>query len=266
MDILRRALAPISTEAWQLIDATAKDALSTNLSARKFVDFDGPHGLAYAAVPQGRLNVVQETTSKTLGYGVHKVQPLAETRLYFDLPLWELDNIARGAKDIDLDPLLEACRTVAGFEDAAVFSGLEPAGITGLHTVVAGRQIPLRLDADAIIDAVGAAQGQLLKAGVAGGYNLVVNLALLKFLAHPVAGGTLRTLIEAQIGGRVLYSAAVKDALLVAARGGDAVLTVGQDLAIGYHTQTSSAVTLFLTESFTFRVITPEAVVGFVLS
>lgn len=265
MDILRKDLAPIGAEAWHLIEQTAAETLRTQLSARRFVDFDGPRGLAYAAVPLGRLEVVQETTAKTLGYGVHQVLPLAETRLYFDLPLWELDNIARGAKDIALDPLLEACRTIAAFEEAAVFDGLEAAGIRGLHQIVAGQQIALRKEAGAVIDAVGQAQARLTSAGISGVSHLIVNSDLLRFLSHPVAGVPLRSLIESQIGGQVIYSATVKDALLVAARGGDFTLTVGQDLAVGYHAHTSAAVTLFLTESFTFRALTPEALVGFTL-
>jgi uncharacterized linocin/CFP29 family protein len=58
----------------------------------------------------------------------------------------------------------------------------------------------------------------------------------------------------------------VKDALLVASRGGDVELTVGQDFAIGYHSRTVAEISLFLTESFTFRVITPEALVGLTLA
>jgi uncharacterized linocin/CFP29 family protein len=86
-----------------------------------------------------------------------------------------------------------------------------------------------------------------------------------KFLARSTPGGTLRTLLEQQLGGKVIYSGAVKGALLAAARGGDLELTVGQDFAIGYHHHTSEEVHLFMTDSFTFRVITPEALVGFEL-
>lgn len=265
MDILRKELAPIGAEAWHLIESTAAGVLRTQLSARRFVDFDGPRGLACAAVPLGRLTVVQETTAKTLGYGVHKVLPLTEARLFFELPRWELDNIARGAKDIALDPLIAACRTVAAFEEAAVYDGLDAAGITGLHQAVGGQQIALRKEAGAVIDAIGLAQSRLTTAGIGGASHLIVNSDLLRFLSHPIAGVPLRTLIENQIGGQVMYSGAVKDALLVSARGGDFTLTVGQDLAVGYHTHTSSAVTLFLTESFTFRLVTPEALVGFTL-
>jgi uncharacterized linocin/CFP29 family protein len=52
----------------------------------------------------------------------------------------------------------------------------------------------------------------------------------------------------------------------VANRGGDLELTVGQDFAIGYHSHSANEISLFVTESFTFRVIAPEAIIGFKLS
>jgi uncharacterized linocin/CFP29 family protein len=86
---------------------------------------------------------------------------------------------------------------------------------------------------------------------------------LWEFLAHCVPGGTLRSTIESEIGGRVIRAESLKDALLVSNRGGDVELTVGQDFAIGYHGHTTTEISLYITESFTFRVIEPEAVVGF---
>ena len=41
----------------------------------------------------------------------------------------------------------------------------------------------------------------------------------------------------------------------------DFVLTLGQDLSLGYEVQEGSAVRLYFTESFTFRVLEPQAVV-----
>jgi uncharacterized linocin/CFP29 family protein len=44
-------------------------------------------------------------------------------------------------------------------------------------------------------------------------------------------------------------------------RGGDFELTVGQDFSVGYLASDETAVQLYLEESFTFRVATPEAAV-----
>jgi uncharacterized linocin/CFP29 family protein len=49
--------------------------------------------------------------------------------------------------------------------------------------------------------------------------------------------------------------------VVVSQRGGDFELTVGEDFSIGYRTSDSTSVTLYLEESLTFRVNTPEAAV-----
>ena len=55
MNFLRRELAPIGDLGWSAIDAMAKDVLAANLSARRFVDVDGPHGIGHAAVVLGQI-------------------------------------------------------------------------------------------------------------------------------------------------------------------------------------------------------------------
>jgi uncharacterized linocin/CFP29 family protein len=45
-------------------------------------------------------------------------------------------------------------------------------------------------------------------------------------------------------------------------RGGDFLFESGQDLSIGYESHDSDQVNLYIEESFTFRVATPEAAVA----
>ncbi len=49
--------------------------------------------------------------------------------------------------------------------------------------------------------------------------------------------------------------------VLLSVRRGDFALTVGQDLSIGYAFHEKHKVELYLTESFTFRVLEPAAAV-----
>jgi uncharacterized linocin/CFP29 family protein len=263
MNFLRRELAPISLQGWNEIDSVAKKALAANLSVRKFVDVNGPHGLDYASVPVGRLTIPEKQEGAAVRYGVHQVLPLIETRSAFSLPIWELDNIERGAKDLDLDAVINSSREIAAFEERAIYNGFAPGTIIGLEQSVKSQRIQISLDINAVVDAVSKAQEQMQKDGVSGPANLVVSPTLWGFLARCIPGGTLRSTIEGEIGGHVIYAEFLKDALLVSNRGGDAELTVGQDFAIGYHSHTADEISLFITESFTFRVLAPEALVGF---
>ncbi len=98
MDILRRAASLITPEAWAELDGQAKKVLTANLSARKFVDVEGPKGWSYSAHPTGRLDVAQKQPKDGVQFGVNRVLPLVEARHTFDMDIWELDNISRGAK------------------------------------------------------------------------------------------------------------------------------------------------------------------------
>ena len=59
-----------------------------------------------------------------------------------------------------------------------------------------------------------------------------------------------------------MRAAAIEGGVLLSVRGGDYELTVGQDLSVGYAAHDRETVELFLTESFTFRVLEPKAAVA----
>ena len=63
------------------------------------------------------------------------------------------------------------------------------------------------------------------------------------------------------LGGQILRAPGLEGALVLSQRGGDFVLDVGQDLAIGYSDHDADTVSLYLEESFTFRVTEPDAAV-----
>jgi uncharacterized linocin/CFP29 family protein len=75
-------------------------------------------------------------------------------------------------------------------------------------------------------------------------------------------GYPLRKRIERSlIDGPFVWAPALTGAVLMSTRGGDFELTVGQDLSIGYAYHEKHQVELYLTESFTFRVLEPKAAV-----
>ena len=54
----------------------------------------------------------------------------------------------------------------------------------------------------------------------------------------------------------------MQGAVVVSQRGGDFLFESGEDLAVGYDSHDADAVDLYIVESFTFRVATPEAAVA----
>jgi uncharacterized linocin/CFP29 family protein len=261
MGLLRQHIAPLAPEAWDEVETTVRDVLRARLSARRVVDVSGPHGLDTAAVGLGRLEVPRAKTKGTVGYGVHRVQPLVEVRAGFDLDLWELDNLARGARDVELGPAEQAARDLADFEDSAVFNGFEPGGITGLLSLTANEPQKLDLEIQSFTGAVSTALLQLKDQAVGGPYALVLGPEASRWLDSQACGYPLRRQIAGIFDGDIIYSPVCEGGLLISLRGGDFELTLGQDLALGYDAHGDEKVKLFITESFTFRVIEPAAAV-----
>ncbi len=260
MDILKRALAPITDEAWQQIEETAAHVLKTSLSGRKFVDVDGPKGWEYAAVPLGRL-YMPDNQGKEGGvdYGTRMVQPLVEARVLFELDIWEIDNASRGALDINLDSMEEAARKIALFEERAIYEGFESGQIRGLMKSSKHEKITFPGDVRNILAAVSGGITRLAQAGINGPYRLVAGNQLWSEIASHAECYPLRKHLERMLESEVILNPLLNHTLLVSIRGGDMRLTLGSDLAIGFNWADAKKVHLFFTESFTFQIIEPKA-------
>src|SRR5689334_16507126 len=109
MNHLLRAQAPISDDAWKLIDAEARDRLVPGLAARRLVDFVGPLGWEYSATNLGRVEEVAASADR-LEARRRRVLPLVELRAPFTVSREELRAGDRGADDVDFDDLDVAAR------------------------------------------------------------------------------------------------------------------------------------------------------------
>lgn len=262
MDILRKSLAPISDAAWAEINDTAKDVLSSVLSARRFLDVEGPKGWNFAALSTGRIQVPAGQKGP-VKYGIHQVLPLVEARIPFELNIWELDNVARGAEDIDLGPLEEAAREIARFEENIIYEGFKPGGFAGLKNSSAYDAVEFPEEGDEIIGAVSLALSKLKAASIEGPYSLVLHTERWQKVNAYVRGYPLRKQLEGLLGGSIIMAPYIKDSYLVSERGGDLKMVIGQDLSIGYESHSSKTVQLYFTESFTAQVIEPAAIIVF---
>ena len=261
MNLLRRSLAPVPDAAWQKLDADARDALKEHLTARRVVDFDGPHGPHLAALNLGTLAPVELGPGITAG--LRQVQPLFEVRVPFVLSRRALDDAARGAPDFDTSAAVEAARTLALIEDRAVFHGLAAAAIRGLGEVSPHPVLPLGEDSLGFADVITRGLMALDDAGVSGPYALLLGSVPYRRLAGISAAYPPLRHLTNLISGPVLRAPSLDGGLLLSQRGEDFRLTVGQDVAIGYRRDDGERIELFFLESFTFLVLNSEAVVRF---
>jgi uncharacterized linocin/CFP29 family protein len=262
MDLLKRQLAPITPEAWEQVDTEARRVLTLHLAARKLVDFSGPHGWKVGGVNTGRLKPIHKGPVPEVQHALRDMQPLIELRSPFAMSIIELDYAARGADDLDLDPVIAAAERMALAEDTAVFSGFADAHIKGI--IEASPHAPIEVKATLEWPrAVVQAKAVLRASGMNGPYALALGpKAYAELTADSEDGYPLRRRIESNLDGPLVWAPALlSGALLLTTRGGDYEITVGQDLSVGYSVHDREKVELYLTESFTFRVLEDKAAI-----
>lgn len=264
MNNLHRQLAPISDGAWAQIEEEALRTLKRHLAARRVVDVVGPKGVDFSAVGTGHLKPISGP-----GDGIQAAQrdvkALVELRVPFEVSRQAIDDVERGATDSDWSPIKEAARKIAFAEDRSIFDGYAAAGIQGIRQGSSNAVVTLPASVKGYPDAVARAVSELRLAGCNGPYALVLGAD-----AYAAANGgsddgyPVFHHIERVVDGGIIWAPAIEGGFVLTTRGGDFELDIGQDISIGYLSHSSTAVELYLQETFTFRQLTAEAAVALV--
>lgn len=263
MDMLKKSLAPITDEAWKMINDQARRILSSRLTARKFVDVDGPKGWDFSAVNRGRLDIPKNSKVDDVEFGVRRVLPLVEFRSPFSLNIWELDNAVRGAADVDLSEMEDAANQATAFEEKAIYYGFEKGEIPGLIGSSSLDKMSCPTDAEGVLQCIPEAISKLKEASIEGPYHLVVNPTEWREITSYARGYPMKRQIKDNLDAELIFCPNIDNMFLVTSRGGDYKLTLGVDISIGYDHHDKDNVRLYFTESFTFQVLEPSAVVVF---
>jgi uncharacterized linocin/CFP29 family protein len=266
MDHLRRELAPVSEQAWELIEEEASRTLKNFLAARPFVDVTGPLGWGKSTVSRGRVRPAVPSPAEHVVADLREVQPLVELRTPFELARDELDAADRGAPDPDLQPVVDAARRAALAEDGAIFHGYEAGGIAGITPSSPHAPLEISDDYDDYPGIVARAVAKLRTAGVGGPYGIALGNTCYTGVIETTEHGGYPVLehIRTILGGPIAWAPGVNGAVVLSLRGGDYELVSGQDFSIGYRTHDETTVELYVEESFTFVVRDDRAAVALV--
>jgi len=261
MNNLHRELAPISTEGWADLEAEARRTFTRHVAGRRAVDVIGPSDEKLAAIGTGHVHTLDSPADGVRALG-REVQPLAEFRVPFVVDRHAVDDVARGAKDVDWQSVKDAAKRIAFVEDRAIFDGFSAAGIRGIRASSSNRVVPLPAEIREYPTAVSQALTALRLAGVGGPYGLLLSADAFTAVAesadhgYPILEHIVRVLgAESEI----IWAPAIDGAFLLSARGGDYELHLGQDLSIGYLSHDANSIELYFQESMTFLVLTGEA-------
>lgn len=256
---LHRWLAPVTEAAWSEIAEEASRTFRRNVAGRRVVDVTGPLGVEAAAANTGH-QVEIDAPHEGIRSRLREVAPLVELRVPFTLDRHAVDDVLRGAKDSDWQPVKDAATVLARAEDRAIFEGYPAAGIGGLGPGSDNAAVPVPGDPRELPDAVAHAVTELRLAGVEGPYVLVLDADLYTAVSETRDYGyPIRDQLVRIVDQDIVWAPALHGGYLLSTRGGDYELVLGQDVSIGYVGHTADTVELYLQESFTFLSYTAEA-------
>jgi uncharacterized linocin/CFP29 family protein len=267
MDHLFRELAPISSAGWTEIETEAKRTLKTTLAGRKLVDFKGPQGWGASCVGTGRSEALAAPSPgradrTDVEARIRHVLPLVELRVPFAMRCSELAALDRGARDLDVDSVIEAARRIALAENHAIFAGYRAAGIRGICEGPPEPTFSLGDDLESYPVLIATALTRLRDRGVNGPYAVALSERCYTDLTDATkAGYPVLQHVQRLVDGPLVSAPGLDGGVVLSMRGGDFELTVGQDFSIGYLSHDAEHVRLYIEESFTFWNITPQAAI-----
>ncbi|MFC7645236.1 family 1 encapsulin nanocompartment shell protein [Streptosporangium lutulentum] len=260
MNNLHRELAPISAAAWADLENEARRTFERHVAGRRIVDVPTPGGVQLSAVSTGHLDAIDLPAEGVVAH-TRRSQPIVELRVPFTVDRQQVDDVERGAKDADWQPVKDAARQIAFAEDRAIFEGYaaaaSPASVSSSNPAIA-----LLAEVRDYPDAVSRAVSALRLAGVGGPYTLALSADAYTAVSETSDHGyPIHEHIARLLDGEIIWAPAIDGAFLLSTRGGDFELRLGQDVSIGYLSHDATSIQLYFQETLTFLVYTGEAVV-----
>jgi uncharacterized linocin/CFP29 family protein len=264
MSHLLREHAPITEAGWRMIDEEARERLLPGLAARRLLDFSGPRGWEHSATNLGRVEGDDVSAIKGVEANRRVVLPLLELRARFAVSCEELRAGDRGAQDVDFDELDDAAQRLVEAENVSVFHSWPKAGLEGITKCSPHQAIKREGSFESYPSSIARAVELLLRNGIAGPYGLALGredyTRVVETAEH--GGYPLLDHLRKILQGPIVWTPGVDGAIVLSMRGGDFAFESGQDLSVGYESHDSKTVKLYLEESYSFRVLTPEAAVA----
>ena len=148
---------------------------------------------------------------------------LIELRSYFDLSREEMDTVERGAKDPELQPLIDAASRIAYAEDTAIFHGYSAGGIQGIDQASSHPTLPIPDDYQEYPHSIAEATRLLRLAGVDGPYAIALGPRYYTGLTQATGDGGYPVLnvVRKLVDGPLVWAPAVNGAVVLSIRGGD---------------------------------------------
>ena len=261
MDYLHRGQSCFSEAVWHAIDEAAVAAARDRLTARRFLDLQGPFGLGLTAIEVGRDDHVPASAADKGEAVMGRAVSLPMLRCGFRLSIRRIAAHLENGQPLDLTAAEDAAEAVADREEELVYRGQPDLHAPGLLSVE-GRLHVDGGDWSAVEQALNdvlAAVTRLDDEGNRGPYALALAPALYNGLFRLYPGTDVLQLEHLRrLCTRGIYKAPIEGGVIVDASVGKLIL--GQDLRAGYAGQDGVHYQLYLTESIALRIDEPGAI------
>ncbi len=258
---LNREAAEPPQSRWDRIDGTARRSAADLLTARRFLDLEGPYGVGLTSVETGSESFCRPAEAGAARVVASRSIAVPVLHQSFEISVRRLDGHLRMGLPLDLNPVEEAAEAVARREDQIIYQGIPELGIQGLLNTPERHQVTIGDwgGVEQALNDVLAAVGRLDEGGFRGPYVLALSPARYNALFRRYEGSDmlqldhLRRLCE---GG--VFKAPINGALVLDPRVG--TLQVGQDLEVGYSANDGIHLKLFVSESLVLVLDEPGAI------
>lgn len=261
MSFLNRTQAPFGEAVWELIDTAAVNAARDRLTARRYLDVDGPYGSGLTTIEVGNDGYCRQPGPDEAGAVVGRAISVPMVRKSFKLSVRRLAAYLDNGMPFDLAPVEDAAEAVAAREEEIIYRGQPDFGLEGLLTANGRSHVDGGnwSDLDQVLADVVAAVTKLDDSGLRGPYALVLAPALYNGLFRRYPGSNLLQLEHLRrLFDRGVHKASIEGGVVVDPRVGP--LIVGQDLEAGFINQDGIHYELYLSESIVLRLDDPKAI------
>jgi len=261
MHYLNRELASFTSDVWNRIDQASAAAARELLTARRFLDMEGPFGVGLTSIEVGIDDYCRQPAPEEAGAVLSRAIAMPMLRKGFGLSVRRMEGYMAMGQPLDLRPVEDAAEAVARREEAFIYYGQPDYGLEGLLTAQGRGEV--RCDdwskIEQALEDVLAAVNRLDDNGFHGPYALALSHTWYNLLFRRYEGTDMLQLEHlkrlCELG---VFKAAIQGAVLVDSRAGR--LIVGQDLMTGYSSNDGIHHQLFASESLVLLLEEPGAI------
>jgi uncharacterized linocin/CFP29 family protein len=250
MSYLDRDNTPLPAQIWNEIDTAALEAMRDALTARRFLDLEGPYGVGMTSLEVGADDFCREPAEDEASAVLSRAISVPMLRKNFKLSIRQVEAHLHMGQRFESSPIEDAAEAVARREEDFIYNGSPAFGVEGLLTARGRNEVQMEdwSKVEQSLNDVLKAVEELDKAGFYGPYALALPPTHYNNLFKRYEGTDmlqhdhLRRLCKLGI-----FKASIEDAVLVDARVGK--LVVGQDAMTGYSSNDGIHYYLFISES-----------------